>query len=70
MSGTSRFSNIIPHAIAPFSDGGRNPVFDDLGVAAVGEALQMVGANGKSAEEAVKYLETKAKEGEAKFKKP
>ncbi len=62
--------DIIPHAIAPFSDGGRNPVFDDLGVAAVGEALQMVGANGKSAEEAVKYLETKAKEGEAKFKKP
>jgi len=36
----------------------------------VGEALQMVGTAGKSADEAIKYLETKAKEAEAKFKKP
>jgi len=62
---------VIPHALAPFSDGGRNPILDDLGVAAWGDALQMVGAQGKSPEEAVKYLAQKAKEAEEKFtKKP
>lgn len=61
---------IIPHAFSPYVDGGRNPIYDDLGVAAWGEALQMVGTQGKSPEEAIKYLDTKAKEAEAKFKKP
>jgi len=62
--------DVIPYALAPFSDGGRNPVFDDLGVNSWGDALQMVGADGKSPEEAIKFLQQKAKEGEEKFKKP
>ncbi|MFN8523491.1 MAG: extracellular solute-binding protein [Chloroflexota bacterium] len=61
---------VIPYALAPFADGGRNPIYDDIGVAAIGEALQMVGASGKSNEDAVKYLDQKAKEAETKFKKP
>jgi hypothetical protein len=58
---------IIPHALAPFSDGGRNPVFDDLGVAAFGDALQMV-VSGKTPQEAVQFLDGKAKEAAEKFK--
>jgi len=61
---------VIPFALAPFSDGGRNPVFDDIQISATGDALQMVGADGKSPEEAVKFLQQKAKEAEEKFKKP
>jgi len=61
---------VIPYALSPFADGGRNPVFDDIGVAAWGDAMQMVGAQGKSPEEAIKYLAQKAKEAEEKFKKP
>jgi multiple sugar transport system substrate-binding protein len=58
---------IIPHALAPFADGGRNPVFDDLGVAAMGDALQMV-VSGKTPREAIQFLDAKAKEAEEKFK--
>ena len=61
---------MIPYAIAPFSDGGRNPVFDDIQISATGDAMQMVGVQGKSPEEAIKFLDSKAKETEAKFKKP
>lgn len=61
---------VIPFALAPFADGGRNPVFDDIQISATGDAMQMVGVQGKSVEEAVKFLDAKAKEAEAKFKKP
>jgi ABC-type glycerol-3-phosphate transport system substrate-binding protein len=61
---------VIPFALAPFADGGRNPVLDDIGVAAWGEALQLVGAQGKSPEEGIKHLAQKAKEAEEKFRKP
>lgn len=61
--------DVLPYAFSPFADGGRNPVYDDIGVAAWGEALQMVGADGKSPEEALKYLAQKAQEAEDKFKK-
>lgn len=60
--------DIIPHALSPFADGGRNPIYDDIGVAAFGEAMQMVGAQGKTPEEAIKYLDQKAREAEEKFK--
>ena len=58
---------IIPHAQAPFAEGGRNPALDDIGVSAVGDALQMV-VSGKTPAEAVKFLDGKAKEAAEKFK--
>ena len=61
--------DVIPYALSPFADGGRNPVFDDISIASTGDALQMVGAQGKSPEEALKYLAQKTKEAEEKFKK-
>jgi ABC-type glycerol-3-phosphate transport system substrate-binding protein len=60
---------VIPYAFSPFADGGRNPIYDDIGVASWGDAMQMVGANGKSPEEAIKLLAQRAKEAEEKFKK-
>jgi hypothetical protein len=62
-------NDVISHAYSPYADGGRNPIYDDIGVASWGEAMQMVGAGGKTPEEAIKYMDTKAKEAEAKFKK-
>ena len=44
-------------------------LLDDIGVAAWGEALQLVGAQGKTPEEGLKYLAQKAMEAEEKFKK-
>ncbi|MCC6178263.1 MAG: extracellular solute-binding protein [Chloroflexi bacterium] len=61
--------DIIPYAIAPFAEGGRNPIFDDLGISAVGDAMQMVAVNGKTAQEGISYLDDKAKEAAAKFNK-
>ena len=61
--------DVITYALSPFADGGRNPIYDDIGVASWGDAMQMVGAQGKSPEEAVKFLAQKAKEAEEKFKK-
>lgn len=60
---------VIPFAFSPYADGGRNPIYDDVGVASWGDAMQMVGADGKSPEEAVKLLQTRAKEAQEKFKK-
>jgi multiple sugar transport system substrate-binding protein len=62
-------NDVITYALSPFADGGRNPIYDDIGVASWGDAMQMVGAQGKSPEEAVKFLAQKAKEAEEKFKK-
>ena len=62
--------DVIPYALAPFADGGRNPAFDDIQIANTGDAMQMVGADGKSPEEAIKFLQQKAIEAEQKFKKP
>ncbi|MFN8635801.1 MAG: extracellular solute-binding protein [Chloroflexota bacterium] len=61
--------DVIPYALAPFVDGGRNPVFDDIQISATGDAMQMVGAQGKSPEEAIKFLAQKTKEAEEKFSK-
>jgi len=61
--------DVLPYALSPFADGGRNAIYDDIGVAAWGEAMQMVGADNKSPEEAIKYLAQKAQEAEEKFKK-
>lgn len=62
-------NDVIPHALPAFADGGRSPVLDDIGVASFGEALQMVGVQGKTPAEAIAYLEGKAKAAEEKFKK-
>jgi multiple sugar transport system substrate-binding protein len=61
--------DVITYALSPFADGGRNPIYDDIGVASWGDAMQLVGAQGKSAEEGVKLLAQRAKEAEEKFKK-
>jgi hypothetical protein len=61
--------DVIPYALSPYADGGRNPVYDDIGVNNWGDAMQMVGADGKSPEEAIKFLQQKALEAEEKFKK-
>lgn len=61
--------DVIPYGLPEFADGGRNPVLDDIGVAAFGDALQMVGVQGKTPQEALAFLEQKAKDAEAKFKK-
>ena len=60
---------VIPFAFSPYADGGRNPIYDDVGVASWGDAMGMVGADGKSPEEAVKLLQQRAKEAQEKFKK-
>ncbi len=61
--------DVLPYAYSSFADGGRNPIFDDIGVASWGDALQLVGAEGKSAEEGLKLLDQRAKDSEEKFKK-
>jgi ABC-type glycerol-3-phosphate transport system substrate-binding protein len=61
-------SDVIPHGLPPFADGGRNPILDDVGVASFGDAMQMVAVQGKSPQEAVAFLEQKAKEAEEKFR--
>jgi hypothetical protein len=59
---------VIPHAHSPFTEGGRNPIYEDVGVASWGDALQLVGAQGKSAEDAIKLLDERAKAAAEKFK--
>ena len=60
--------DVLPYALAPFADGGRTPILDTLRLGARGEALQMVGIDGKSPEEAVTYLARKVKEAEETFR--
>ncbi|MGE3269213.1 MAG: ABC transporter substrate-binding protein [Chloroflexota bacterium] len=60
--------DVLPYALAPFADGGRNPIYDDIGVASWGDALQLVATGGKSAEEGLKLLDQRAKEAAEKFK--
>jgi multiple sugar transport system substrate-binding protein len=60
---------VIPYALPPFADGGRSAVLSDISVANVGDALQMVATQGKTPQEALTFLEGKAREAEEKFKR-
>ena len=60
--------NIVPWAIAPTSDTGLTPIYDDITISATNDMLQAIVVQGKSVEEGVKILADAADKAKAKFK--
>jgi ABC-type glycerol-3-phosphate transport system substrate-binding protein len=61
-------SDVVPSSLPAFANGGRSAVLDDIGAAAFGDALQMVVAGGKTPQDAVAFLEERARAAEDRLK--
>ena len=59
----------MPNSIPGYADGGRNPIYDDIGVDSWNQMLQAIGVQGKSPQEGLKILDDNAAKVKAKFKR-
>jgi ABC-type glycerol-3-phosphate transport system substrate-binding protein len=60
--------NIVPWTLAPTSETGLTPIYDDITISATNDMLQAIVVQGKTAEEGVKILADAADKAKAKFK--
>jgi ABC-type glycerol-3-phosphate transport system substrate-binding protein len=60
--------NIVPWTLAPTSETGLTPIYDDITISATNDMLQAIVVQGKTVEEGVKILADAADKAKAKFK--